>query len=94
MADDLTHLPTGYAELLGKLKDRIRAAQICAAQTVTAELVSLYWGIGREILARQRAEGWGTKVIDRLAQDLPRDAWIFASQPPQHAGRGQGIPGQ
>jgi hypothetical protein len=29
----------------------------------------LYWSIGREILVRQDAEGWGTKVIERLAKD-------------------------
>jgi integrase len=28
--------------------------------------------IGRDIFARQQAEGWGTKVIDRLAADLRR----------------------
>jgi len=30
----------------------------------------LYWQIGRDILARQDREGWGAKVIERLAQDL------------------------
>ena len=30
----------------------------------------LYWQIGRDILARQGREGWGAKVIERLAQDL------------------------
>jgi predicted nuclease of restriction endonuclease-like (RecB) superfamily len=32
--------------------------------------VLLYWQIGRDILARQAAQGWGAKVIERLAQDL------------------------
>jgi DUF1016 N-terminal domain len=32
--------------------------------------VLLYRSIGRDILARQDAEGWGAKVIDRLAKDL------------------------
>ena len=32
----------------------------------------LYWQIGRDILTRQKHEGWGTKVIDRLAGDLRR----------------------
>jgi hypothetical protein len=32
----------------------------------------LYWQIGRDILTRQEHEGWGTKVIDRLATDLRR----------------------
>jgi hypothetical protein len=36
------------------------------ALSVNRELVLLYWSIGRDILARQHAEGWGTKVIDRL----------------------------
>ncbi|MGF6780874.1 putative nuclease of restriction endonuclease-like (RecB) superfamily [Paraburkholderia sp. GAS334] len=30
----------------------------------------LYWQIGRDIAQRQQAQGWGAKVIDRLARDL------------------------
>jgi predicted nuclease of restriction endonuclease-like (RecB) superfamily len=37
---------------------------------VNRELVLLYWQIGRGILDRQGREGWGSKVIERLAQDL------------------------
>jgi hypothetical protein len=33
-------------------------------------LILLYWYIGREILRTQKAEGWGTKVVERLAKDL------------------------
>jgi predicted nuclease of restriction endonuclease-like (RecB) superfamily len=65
-------LPQGYAELLGQLKERIRSAQLRAAIAVNRELVLLYWQIGREILTRQGHEGWGAKVIDRLAADLRR----------------------
>ena len=32
----------------------------------------VYWGIGRDIVTRQESEGWGAKVIDRLAADLGR----------------------
>jgi predicted nuclease of restriction endonuclease-like (RecB) superfamily len=39
---------------------------------VSHEMVILYWQIGRDILDRQEHEGWGTKVIDRLAADLRR----------------------
>ncbi len=59
-----------YASLLASIKERIRSAQTCAAAAVNQELVLLYWGIGREILARQREEGWGRGVIPRLARDL------------------------
>ena len=30
----------------------------------------LYWEIGCDILTRQKQEGWGAKVVDRLARDL------------------------
>ncbi|MDD4350137.1 MAG: PDDEXK nuclease domain-containing protein, partial [Opitutales bacterium] len=66
----LTQPPTGYAEWLGELKDRIHNAQQRASLAVNRELVLLYWQIGRDILARQANQGWGAKVIDRLAHDL------------------------
>lgn len=59
-----------YAELLTALKERVATARMRAALSVNRELVSLYWSIGRDILDRQTAEGWGTRVIDRLAADL------------------------
>ncbi len=48
-----------YAALLASIKERIQSAQVRAALAVNRELVLLYWGIGKEILARQREEGWG-----------------------------------
>ncbi len=66
----LTPPPQGYAEWLAELKTRIHSAQQRATLAVNSELVLLYWQIGRDILARQAEQGWGTKVIDRLAKDL------------------------
>ena len=66
-------LPAGYMEFLEGLKRRIREARVRSALSVNRELVLLYWHIGREILKRQKQEGWGTRVIDRLAQDLRRE---------------------
>ncbi len=68
-----TPLPSSYARMLEDLKNRIRQAQVRAALSVNRELVLLYWHIGREILQRQQQEGWGAKVIDRLARDLSRE---------------------
>lgn len=59
-----------YAALLASIKERIQSAQVRAAVAVNQELVLLYWGIGKEILARQNAEGWGKNIIPRLAIDL------------------------
>jgi predicted nuclease of restriction endonuclease-like (RecB) superfamily len=66
----LARPPEGYAGWLADLKARIHAAQQRATLAVNRELVSLYWQIGREILARQAEQGWGARVIDRLAHDL------------------------
>lgn len=66
----LTPTPAGYAEWLLALKTRIHTAQQRAALAVNRELVLLYWQIGRDILARQAEQGWGAKVIERLAHDL------------------------
>jgi predicted nuclease of restriction endonuclease-like (RecB) superfamily len=63
-------LPDRYDAFLQELKERIRSAQVRAALSVNRELVLLYWGIGRDILDRQKSEGWGAKVVDRLAHDL------------------------
>ncbi|MEM9008026.1 MAG: PDDEXK nuclease domain-containing protein, partial [Cyanobacteria bacterium P01_F01_bin.86] len=62
-----------YAALLDDLKTRIHSAQVKAALAVNRELILLYWHIGREILARQQEQGWGSKVIDRLSQDLKQE---------------------
>ncbi|HEY9881012.1 MAG TPA: PDDEXK nuclease domain-containing protein [Leptolyngbyaceae cyanobacterium] len=64
---------SNYAALLDGLKRRIRTAQVRATIAVNQELILLYWHIGREILARQSEEGWGSKVIERLAKDLKRE---------------------
>ena len=63
-------LPDDYTDWLKQLKSDIVRAQQRAALAVNAELVQLYWRIGRDILLRQEAQGWGAKVIDRLARDL------------------------
>ncbi len=66
-------VPAGYAPFLADLKARVRATQVKAAMSVNRELVLLYWHIGREILRAQKAEGWGTRVVERLAKDLARE---------------------
>jgi predicted nuclease of restriction endonuclease-like (RecB) superfamily len=66
----LPSVPDGYPAWLADLKDRIREARLRASLAVNAELIGLYWRIGRDILERQNAQGWGRKIVDRLANDL------------------------
>lgn len=63
-------LPSSYTPLLAELKSHVRSAQVKAALTVNRELIRLYWQIGHAILRAQQAEGWGAKVVERLAKDL------------------------
>ncbi|WP_196761670.1 DUF1016 N-terminal domain-containing protein [Eikenella corrodens] len=63
-------MPADYVQWLADIKNRVLTARQRAALAVNAELVSLYWHIGRDILQRQAAQGWGSKVIDRLGRDL------------------------
>lgn len=59
-----------FAALLAEITGRIQAAQTRAVLAVNAELVRLYWDIGRIIRDRQKRAGWGAAVIPRLASEL------------------------
>lgn len=62
-----------YDNFLSSLKEHIRQAQTRAALSVNQELILLYWQIGREMLSKEQEQGWGTKVVERLAADLKRE---------------------
>lgn len=70
MASADVALPDGYRHTLEALKQRVHQAQTRAQRTVNTELVQPYWSIGKEILLRQEQQGWGSKTISRLAEDL------------------------
>lgn len=62
-----------YRDLLGDIKTRVRQGQHRAALAANAEMILMYWDIGRMIAARQKEEGWGAGVIPRLAADLQNE---------------------
>jgi predicted nuclease of restriction endonuclease-like (RecB) superfamily len=64
---------SSYNTLLGEIKERIRSAQYEALKAVNRELVALYWDIGCIIVERQKDEGWGKAVVQRLATDLQEE---------------------
>lgn len=67
---DLSPTTPDYVGWLADLKTRVERARQRAALSVNRELVTLYWQLGRDIVERQQRQGWGAKVIDRLARDL------------------------
>lgn len=63
-------LPESYTATLGEIKARIRTERLRVVMTANAAMILLYWDIGKTILERQKNEGWGAKIIDRLSADL------------------------
>lgn len=59
-----------YTQFLADLKARIHQARLRAVVSSNAHMLRLYWEMGQEIRSKQEREGWGAKVIDRLATDL------------------------
>jgi predicted nuclease of restriction endonuclease-like (RecB) superfamily len=59
-----------YSALLKGLRDKIQLARVRAGLAVNREVTMLYWQVGRDILDRQKVDGWGAKVINQLAKDL------------------------
>jgi predicted nuclease of restriction endonuclease-like (RecB) superfamily len=64
---------SNYADLLGRVKSRIRQAQTRAILSANAEMIRLYWDIGHLVSRRQMTRGWGSSVIPRLARDIRND---------------------
>ena len=59
-----------YRQFIEDLKARVTAARISAARAVNRDLILLYWDIGRAIVEKQQALGWGESVVDRVSRDL------------------------
>ena len=59
-----------YTDLLSDITTRIYQSQRKALASVNAELISLYWDIGKIIHERQVEKGWGSAIIPNLAKDL------------------------
>lgn len=62
-----------YKQWLTDLKFRIRNSQIKAALKVNAELINLYWELGKEIVSKQEQSQWGDGLIKQLSSDLQQE---------------------
>jgi predicted nuclease of restriction endonuclease-like (RecB) superfamily len=61
-----------YRNFIEDLKARIVAARTSASRAVNTDLILLYWDIGRGIVEKQQALGWGDSVVEMVASDLQR----------------------
>ena len=62
-----------YITFVKEIKDRILSAQYNALKKVNKELIDLYWNIGKEIVAKQEAYGWGKSVVKNLSDELRKE---------------------
>ena len=57
-------------EWIGAIKDRVQRVRLKALMMANAEQNLLYWDVGHEILKKQDAEGWGSKIVERMSKVL------------------------
>jgi predicted nuclease of restriction endonuclease-like (RecB) superfamily len=62
-----------YNQWLGELKTNIHQSRLQTALKVNTDMLLLYWYTGKQITEKIAAEGWGTKVIEQLADDLQKE---------------------
>ncbi|OIP41718.1 hypothetical protein AUJ95_02890 [Candidatus Desantisbacteria bacterium CG2_30_40_21] len=65
-----TILKSDYLQFLKEIKERITSARVTAYRNLNRELISLYWGIGGNIVERQQKFGWGKSIVEKLSKDL------------------------
>ena len=74
VAPNLSEMSDNYLQFIEDIKNEIRKQRISVVLNANSSMICLYWKIGRLILEKQEKEGWGTKVIDRMAKDI-KDAF-------------------
>ena len=66
----MTKLPANYRKWISALKESIQQSQTSTLLRVNADMLILYWYIGKQLEEKIEKEGWGAKIIDRISVDL------------------------
>jgi len=70
MGSELSLQQQDYKQWLKELKQRFRKAQLKAAVSVNRELLQFYWGLGADIVEKQKSAAWGSGFLKQLSQDM------------------------
>ena len=70
VAPNLSEMSDAYLKFIEEVKSEIQKQRISVVLNANSSMICLYWNIGRSILKKQEEEGWGAKIIDRMAKDL------------------------
>ena len=74
VAPNLSEMDDDYLQFIEDIKSEIRKQRVSVVIKANSSMMCLYWNIGKLILEKQKKEGWGAKVIDRMSKDL-KDAF-------------------
>lgn len=66
----MSNIEEGYNTWFESIKKKIRTAQLRAAVAVNAELLNVYWDLGKEITDKQNEAKWGDAILEQLSIDL------------------------
>lgn len=70
VAPKLSEMSDSYLQFIEEVKSEIQRQRISVVLNANASMICLYWNIGQAILQKQLDEGWGAKIIDRMAADI------------------------
>ena len=73
MKDEMNLTNEEYNNFVVEIKNKIKDSQYEAMKAVNKVLISLYWGIGKEIYNQQQEKGWGKSIVELLAQEIKKD---------------------
>lgn len=68
--ENLLSLDKNYSNFLKAIKERLKNAQIRAALAANRELILFYWGLGKELIEKQKAFKWGDGFLEQFSHDL------------------------
>ena len=69
----MSELSTDIATAVKEIKSAIVRAQSRVVANANAEMLSLYFGIGRYVSCKTKTEKWGTGVIDTISAHLQKE---------------------
>lgn len=64
------NLDKTYIDFIKELKEKITLAKHKTILSVNRAMIDLYFEIGKNIVQKQEALGWGKSVVDQMAKDL------------------------
>jgi predicted nuclease of restriction endonuclease-like (RecB) superfamily len=75
---------TDYSLFLKKIIGEISHTKLNVARVINTDITRLYWNIGAMIFEKQKTEGWGEGVIEKLSRDIEKKTGISSGFSPRN----------